>query len=33
VISGLSEGDRVVTSVDREGVTDGAYAELENAKD
>jgi HlyD family secretion protein len=33
VLSGLSEGDRVVTSVDREGVTDGAYAELENAKD
>ncbi len=30
VVDGLRSGDRVVVSVDREGVADGAHAEIEN---
>ena len=30
VLSGLQAGDQVVVSVDREGVQDGAHAEIEN---
>jgi HlyD family secretion protein len=33
VISGLAEGDQVVTSVDREGVEDGALVELDTDED
>jgi HlyD family secretion protein len=32
VLSGLSEGEQIVTSLDREGVKDGAYATVESAQ-